>query len=87
MRRLTKREKLRETVKSFDAFTKVEPDMNIQQTSTGGALTTIVASSLILFLVVSELMYYQMVSTPPARYPIARRPSQPACTLGIGSVA
>ena len=65
----------RETVKSFDAFTKVEHDMGIQQTSTGGALTTIVAGSLIIFLILSELSYYQQVLTPPLFSP------QPANSL------
>lgn len=55
---MTKREKLREQVKSLDAFTKVDPDMEIQQTSTSGGLTTIVALSFIAFLVWSEIVYY-----------------------------
>ena len=49
--------------------------MGIQQTSTGGALTTIVAGSLIIFLILSELSYYQQVLTPPLFSP------QPANSL------
>lgn len=38
MRRLSKREKLQEQVKSFDVFNKVEPDTGITQQTTSGAI-------------------------------------------------
>lgn len=38
MRRLTRRERLQEQVKQLDVFPKVEPDMDIQETSISGAV-------------------------------------------------
>ena len=61
MRRLTKREQLQESVKALDAFTKVDPDLNIEEKSSGGGLTTLVATALIIGLVFSEVSYYRTV--------------------------
>lgn len=38
MRRLTRRERLEEQVKQMDVFHKVEPDMDIQESSLSGAI-------------------------------------------------
>lgn len=60
MRRLTGRQRLRETVAKMDAFPKVEPE--IQQKSSSGALTTILTFLVISFLVFYEFQYYNEIS-------------------------
>eukprot|EP00052_Salpingoeca_macrocollata_P018018 m.147586 g.147586 ORF g.147586 m.147586 type:complete len:104 (+) comp20574_c0_seq8:701-1012(+) len=59
MRRITRREKIREEVRKLDAFPKVEPEIQLKTSS--GALTTIVVALVILFLVVTEFYYYRTV--------------------------
>ncbi|EGD72707.1 hypothetical protein PTSG_04435 [Salpingoeca rosetta] len=58
MRRLSKRERLQEQVKSLDVFSKVEPDTGITQSSTSGALVTLVTAAIVCVLVWSEISEY-----------------------------
>eukprot|EP01147_Barroeca_monosierra_P011206 gene11207-3262_t len=66
MRRLSKREKLQEQVKSFDVFNKVEPDTGITQQTTSGAIgrtcmaaVTFLTYFIVIILVVSEISEYK----------------------------
>lgn len=59
MRRLSRREQLKEEVRNLDVFPKVEPE--VQQRTPSGALATLLSTAVILVLVISEFYYYRTV--------------------------
>eukprot|EP00045_Choanoeca_perplexa_P010073 m.100690 g.100690 ORF g.100690 m.100690 type:complete len:350 (-) comp15137_c0_seq6:33-1082(-) len=61
MRRLTRRERLEEQVKQMDVFSKVEPDMDIQESSLSGAVVTMLVALIIGGLALTEIIYYNEI--------------------------
>eukprot|EP00056_Hartaetosiga_gracilis_P002507 m.54275 g.54275 ORF g.54275 m.54275 type:complete len:402 (+) comp11082_c0_seq1:116-1321(+) len=62
MRRLNRRQRIEEQVKSLDVFPKVEPEQGIQHTSSTSGLVTLVTSVIIVALLVNEVIEFNTLS-------------------------